>query len=449
MVFYFILVFGVAFLFFGIIPGIGAFIVRSRWRKFRKRIIELSLKPFVSYSETSSANSGFIGEYRFFGTIEGIQGNDRIWVRSGNLSVAVDMENVMVYTLPSFIGIRNSDSERLDEMIPEEEPRILTWDQVFSLPEGTNIFIGGSLFYESGIGIFKTTPESMLLVVIYDGERETIIKRSIWSGRQRNEYFNQFTMASIIAGSFSLVLIAFALLNNPVLRLPALFSITLSLFPIAVFLPPGVIFYFLYRWAWKKGRVLRATRDLLRLPLRYFEDGKDSVNGDSLSDSIRVYDRVSESFRDDTISVSKTEEGCFSRYSKLPTGELYVEVAGLLTADEENSQRNEWKIKCGREVFTLWGRLTFRETCMRNDRVKDKDLFYAYGVYRGDEKDKRISNSENDPMCELVVIPGNPDLRAERCQIRARVYEWVSALFVGFGLLVNMFFILLILHNYI
>ena len=36
--------------------------------------------------------------------------------------------------------------------------------------------------------------------------------------------------------------------------------------PIAPFLPPAVGFYYLYRKYWMRGRVLRAQRDIIRLP---------------------------------------------------------------------------------------------------------------------------------------------------------------------------------------
>ncbi len=440
IVYYSILVFIIAFVFFGIIPGVGAFIARSRWRKFRKRMIELSLRPFISYSDISKVEEGSIGEYRFLGTIEAIQGNNRIWVRSGNLSVAVDMERVMVYTLPSFTGIGESASERLDEMIPEEEPRIMPWDQVFSLPEGTNIFVGGTLFYESDIGIFKTTPDSMLLVVIYDGEEETIIKRSIWSGRQRNEYFNQFTLASIIAGSFSLLLAAFIMLHNPVLRIPALFSITLSLFPVAILFPPGVILYFLYRGMWKKGRVLRATRDLLRLPLRYFGQFGPVRSTNYFSDG--------ESSRKEKGDVGNDSLSCFKRFANLPDGSIYVELCGKVVGFERKRKETKLVIECGDSTFETEGDITFRESWRRVADFESVEKLCVYGVYREHEGRKLITASL-DPMCELVAIAGNPETEAEECQKRARVYELVSALFISLDLLVNMFLTILFLHNYI
>ncbi len=424
--YYSILVFIIAFIFFGVIPGIGAFIARSRWRRFRRRIIELSLKPFISYSDISKGEEGCVGEYRFFGTIEAIQGNNRIWVRSGNLSVAVDMEEVLVYTLPSFTRIGDSASERLDEMIPEEEPRIMPWDQIFSLPEGTRVFVGGTLFYESGIGIFKTTPDSMLLVVIYDGDEETIIKRSIWSGRQRNEYFNQFTLGSIIAGSFSLLLAAFIMLHNPILRIPALFSITLSLFPIAILFPPGVVLYFLYRGAWKRGRVLRATRDLLRLPLRYFGQSVSIEKND-----MRGRDLM-----------------CFKRFADLPDGSVYVELCGEVKTFERRKRGTRLVLKCGESVFEVEGNITFRETGRHTGNFEFARRLCVYGVYE-ENGERKLITSGKDPMCELVAIAGDPEIEAELCQKRARVYELVSAAFISLDLLVNMVLTILVLHNYI
>jgi hypothetical protein len=49
------------------------------------------------------------------------------------------------------------------------------------------------------------------------------------------------------------------------LRLPALSALTASLLPVAPILPPALIGYSIYRSLWKRGRALRAERDLLRL----------------------------------------------------------------------------------------------------------------------------------------------------------------------------------------
>ena len=149
----------------------------------------------------------------------------------------------------------------------------MLWRRIYSLPAGTPMFVGGSLELENGQGrVPRPGRASRWLVVIYDGPRETILPRAIGGGRQKNEYWNRFTLPALITGSFFLVVIAFLLLRFPPLRLPAILALTLSTFPLAPLLPPGVALYFLYRGLWKRARLLRAERDLLVLPLRYFPE---------------------------------------------------------------------------------------------------------------------------------------------------------------------------------
>ena len=97
----FLLVITVAFLFFGLIPGIGAFSVRSHWRNFRRRMLEVSLFPFVQYSDVTRADKS-PGNFRLFGRLEAIQADNRIWVNSGSFTMEVDLTGVQLYTLPSY-----------------------------------------------------------------------------------------------------------------------------------------------------------------------------------------------------------------------------------------------------------------------------------------------------------------------------------------------------------
>ena len=416
---YLFLVFSLAFLFFGIIPGLGAFWVRSNWRQFRKRIIELSLKPFITYSDVGKTGEGLVGEYRFFGSLEAIQGNNTIWLKNGDLSVAANMENVRVYILPSFSFLmEDSDYEHLEELLPDEEPQSIIWAKISSLPVGTKVFIGGCLFFEKGRGIFKSDKNCRLIAVIYDGKRESIIKRAVWGGRQRNEYFNQFTIPSLITGSLSLLLTAYIMLYNPMLRIHSLFAITLSFFPIASMLPPGVVFYFFYKKLWKEGRVLRAERDLLRLPLRYFhEETERDARGDSGQD-----------------------EAC--RISVFPSNEKCIE---LYTGSWD---RDTGIIKCGSSIYKLRDKIQIRGSLRLGQEKRLDSIYTVYGKYTEQNSAKFIVKPE-DPMAEIIAIPGKPEELASRCQKKARFYELLSAFFIFSDLVLNLFLILFVLHYYI
>ena len=408
---YLFLVFSLAFLFFGIIPGLGAFWVRSNWRQFRRRIIELSLKPFITYFDIGKNSEGLIGEYRFFGSLEAIQGDNTIWLKNGDLSIAVNMENVRVYMLPSFSFLmEDSDYEHLEELLPDEEPQSTIWAKISSLPVGTKVFIGGCLFFEKGRGIFKSDKSCKLLAVIYDGKKESIIKRAIWGGRQRNEYFNQFTVPSLITGSLSLLLISYIMLYNPMLRIPSLFAITLSFFPIAYMLPPGVILYFFYKKLWKEGRILRAERDLIRLPLRYFPEDESNNNE--------------------------------CRVSEFPTNEKCIEI------HTSSWDKKTGTLKCESNIYKLKNKAQIRGGLLLNWDKQFNNSYTVYGKYIV-ENSYRYIEKPNDPMAEIVAIPGQPEELSSRCQHKARYYELLSAIFIFSDLAMNLFLILFILHYYI
>lgn len=389
-----LLVFIIAFLFYGFVPGIGAFTVRAQWRNFRRRIIEASLFPFVKYSDLSNEGK-LLGKYRVFGFLEAIQGKNRIWINNGSFTVEVDLEGVKLYLLPSY-SLRDKENpfEMLDETLPDQEPKSVPWNRIFSLTAGTRIFVGGLLFSEDGRGVFRSQPKEPLVVVIYDGEKKSILLRAIWGGRQKNEYWNQYTLASLITGSFSLLLIAYIFLRTPILHLPSLFALSLGFFPVAILLPPGVVLYFLYRYLWKKARLLRAERDLLRLPLRYFKEIRDTVN--SKESLIR-----------------------------LPTGESYI-----MTSDAG---------------FLIRDGLSIRGCRLLNLTESRKEDYYIFGAYNENENGGCIIEPD-DPMAELILIMGDPVKLAEACNKKARMFELLSAFFVFSGIIINLFIILYVWH---
>jgi hypothetical protein len=387
-----ILVFAVAFLFFGLIPGIGAFFVRSRWRLFRRRIAESSLYPFLDYSDLSRRGD-ILGYYRVFGQLEAIQGKNIIWINNGSFTVEADLTQAKLYFLPSFsAGARTVPVERLQEEVPDEQPALVSWNQISSLPAGTQIFIAGPLCSQEGRGVFRSQGKDPLLVVMYDGERNTIVQRAVWGGRQRNEYWNQFTLASLLTGSFCMVLLAYIFMRSSPSSLPVLFALSLAFFPISGLLPPGFVLYYLYRFFWKRARMLRAERDLLRLPLRYYPD----------SETLQMDWRVT-----------------------LPTGESY-----LCSQDPD---------------LMIEGQLIIRSASLpsvREGKIEQVVLFGAHVEKDGQER----MQTPRDPMAELVLVMGDPAVLAQSCNRRARMFALLSALGVFSGVTLNLFILYMIWH---
>jgi hypothetical protein len=382
-----LLAFGAALLFFVLIPGIGAFTVRSQWRVFRRRVQECSLYPILRYSDLAAAD-GEQGCFRVLGELEAFQGRNRVWLNTGSFTVEADLSGVKLYLLPSLLT-----GKQREEALPDEEPAVAPWDRIFSLPSGMKLFVGGRLFLEGGRGVFRSQPREPLLVVFYDGEPRSILARAIWGGRQRNEYWNQFTLASLLTGFFCLALLAYIALRasqSALPGLPGLVALSLALAPVAPFLPPGVALYFLYRLFWKKARRLRAERDLLRLPLRHFP-AEQASGGE--------------------------------RRVKLATGETYL-----------MSSNPDLKIK---------GEPVVRSCSVRGKRPGPPCLFGALDPGGGPEGRLR---APEDPLAELVRLPGDPVELAESCNRSAHVLELAAAACFGLGTLANLFLILLLLR---
>ena len=388
---YLVLVLAMALVFYGGIPGVGAFVVRAKWRRFRSRVTAASVLDFARYTDLNRRADGAAGQYRFLGRLEAIQDRNRVWLSNGRFSVAADLEDMSIYMLPTISSGGEEESvERYEETVPDEEPRSIRWRRIFSLPQGTQVFVAGTLMIEEGRGVFRSTDRERLIVVIYDGEPDTLLQRAVWAGRQRNEYWNQYTLASLLVGSFALLLAAFVLLRDPHLRVPVLFAVTACTFPVATVLPPGILLYFPYRSLWKRARLLRAERDLLRLPLRYFEP-------------------------------SETD-----RTTTLPTGESYAQRVG---AD----------VMCGEAVRTRDSRLA--------ENLPGQP--YTYGVPSRDEEGREVLRKPEDPMAELIRVSGNPTELADRCAARARLLELLAGALVEVDLGANLFLVLLLLSQII
>jgi hypothetical protein len=382
-----LLAFGVALLFFVLIPGIGAFSVRSRWRVFRWRVQECSLYPILRYADLAAAD-GNQGCFRVLGELEAFQGRNRVWINTGAFTVEADLAGVRLHLLPSLISSKGEE-----QVLPDEQPAEAPWDRIFSLPSGMKLFVGGRLYLEDGRGVFRSEPREPLLVVFYDGEPRSILARAIWGGRQRNEYWNQFTLASLLTGFFCLALLAYVALRTPQTVLPGipgLVALSLALAPVAPFLPPGVALYFLYRFFWKKARRLRAERDLLRLPLRHFPP--DQASGEE-------------------------------RGVPLVTGETY-----LMSSNPNLKLRGEPALR----------------TCSVRGRCPGPE--WLFGALDSSGPEGRVLRVPQDPLAELVRVPGDPVQLAQRCNRLAYALELAAAACFGLGTVGNLFLILLLLR---
>jgi hypothetical protein len=393
---YLLLIPSIAVFFYAALPAIGAFLARDQWRRFRQTVIAVSRCPSASASAVNRAAGHFAGHHRFFGTLEAIQGDDRIWITNGHFSVAAELRNVHVYLIP--------EAERSDQGARTGAAagmRSVPWSRIFSLPEGTPVFVGGALYAEEGRGVFRDAPDASLLVVIHDCPREDVLLRAIGSGRQRNEYMNPFTLPSVSIGALLLVLLGFSLFSQPQ-RFLSLLALTGGLAPLAPFLPPGFPAYFAYRAFWKRGRFLRVQRDLVQLPLRYFPPTPDGPRS--------------------------------RRAALLPDLEPYAMVRGVRDPSDPGV------------IITSGGRaplppgmtrleITLPRRYARGTGV-DSGQCVAFAGFTMEEDELRLSRPE-DPMAGMMLVPGDPRLIALASERAARFAELVSVSFLALAIVVN------------
>jgi hypothetical protein len=408
MTWYLILIAGIAILFYAAFPAIGAFLVRSQWRMFRSRVTAASRYPTASPLATGRERSATVGFFRFFGSLEAIQGDDRIWISNGRFSVAADLRGVRVYLIPEAgAGAEEAPAGPGGE---NAELRSVPWSRIFSLPEGTPIFVAGSLFTEEGRGVFRDQGRDRLLVVIHDCPRDSIVLRAIVSGRQRNEFMNSFTLPSVAIGALLLVLLAFSLLAVPALRVVALIALTAGLAPVSPFLPPGFPLYFAYRSYWKKARLMRAQRDVIRLPLRYFPPSADGQR-----------DR---------------------RATLLPDMEPYLMVRGLMEGVHAEVIFSEGvRITLPPGIRRLEVDLPSRRRKQGEGSLQE---CVAFAAYREIDDGIELLKPE-DPMAEQVLVPGDPESISRASERTARWYEVLSALMITLNITVNVPIVFLLL----
>jgi hypothetical protein len=265
-----------AFLFFLAVPVFSGLGLRLQWRKFRDRVAELHGSPILTYGDAARAavdgTGGRRGSFRLYGSVEAIEGADRVWIRGDGVSALVDLSKAPVYTVPP----------------GDPEPgsvRRLRWRSVSSVVEGTRMFVGGRLILESGRPVFVDDPEENLVAVIHDGDDEHLASRLIVGGRSVNEYFGYATPLSVALGLIAISIILYASRKSPFSSVRALVFL-LGALPALPFAPPGLFLFLAYRRLWRRALELRIERDALSLP-GGIASAVESADGDRGTDGPR------------------------------------------------------------------------------------------------------------------------------------------------------------------
>jgi len=227
--------------------------------------MKASLQKNISYKDVYGNEPS--GYYRFFGSLQALEGENILWLTNNNVSVGIDLVGVPIYMLPS-TSADMPFSKNLN--YPDKSPKKTYWNRIFSIPEKTSFFVSGKFIQNKGFPQFINTKEDPLLVIIFDCDISNFYSHAILSGRQRNEYWNSLTPGALTIGSFSLFIYFYLLIQMPYMHFVAVTALSFSLVPVMPFFPPGLLFYYIYRSFWKKALNLRAERDLLKLPLNFF-----------------------------------------------------------------------------------------------------------------------------------------------------------------------------------
>ena len=363
--------FAIAALWYFVIPIVGAFAVRRTWRVFRTRFDELRLAPILDYRSACALDAqGSV--FRFFGGFEST-GGQTLWIRSGSMTIPVELTGAKVFLLPM------EEKNRIGEA--ESVPRTIKWDQVSELSEGARIFVGGTARLRDGRPRFESTKEDPLLVILYDGHERSLLMRAVSAGRQKNEYWNPVTPYSLALGIFSELLMALSFANRPAFSAAFSAALTAAFGPLIPFLPPGVLLTAFASGVWRRGRAYRALRDLIKLPLRHLPSGTGET---VLPDGSRY-------------GVRRLEEerfaACIDGIPKLPP---------------------EAEHTSARETWYCYGALP-----------------------EGNREEVPPVSEPDDPSAVFAAVPGDPERLSRQYSAQARLFELASAAAFTGGLIVN------------
>ncbi len=239
--------------FYVALPLIGAYIVRHRWRVLRSLVLSASHWLDCTFSDIQGPVP--LSPRRFFGHLEAWEGREILWLTDGKLSVPVNVEGA------DFWFLQTEDVPRTEAS--EEPPRRVFWKDVRALPEGVTFLVAGRLIEKDGRGQFHTLPQHKLLFLAYEGRSQTVLPRTIWSSRHKNELWNFLTPLSLAVGLAALLAAGYFLLKMPGERAEGLVALALALLPSTFFLPPGILFFYWFSRIWGKSRRHRAERDVL------------------------------------------------------------------------------------------------------------------------------------------------------------------------------------------
>ena len=251
----------VAVIFYAALPFAGAFARKLLWSRFRARFGELSQAPVLGYGDIAAARARGgeepFGPFQFRGSMDALEGEEGLWLRSGETTVVVDFRDT------AFHALAQDDPELpLDSIGRAGGLERLSWRKVRSFSSGTKVLVAGMLRMRGGQAVFVSGAREPLVVVSYDGAEDNLESRIVAAARGRNDLWNGYTFASCAAGVTILGLLLAMFQSMYFLPSVLFVSGLVALAPLVPFLPPGMLLVFLGNAVWRRRIGIMMRRDL-------------------------------------------------------------------------------------------------------------------------------------------------------------------------------------------
>ncbi len=252
----------IAFVFYLLIPFIGAVAGQRSSAVFRARLRLLPAVQEASYADSLSgaaADSGAADgrDRRLSGKIEGLEGEERLWLRGETVSAVVDFSHTPLYTLaPSVRDLPLDSTARANSLLRTP------WKRVRFLSEGTKLLVAGPTHVEGGRLVFEAEQGKPLFALAYEGGENRLQDELIAGARPGNPITNTLTFVSWAAGIGVLSIVLFQSLNTVLLPTVNFLASLITLAPLLIFIPPALALLLPVRRLYRRFISLSIQRDL-------------------------------------------------------------------------------------------------------------------------------------------------------------------------------------------
>lgn len=262
----------VAIVFYLVLPLASAAWNGLRWRRFRHLVEELSKAPPLTYGEAArlravedeagqaGGQDATRGLHVMRATMEALEGDHHLWIRSPDVSAIVDFSASPLYVLsPEVHDLPAGSTGRAGSV------QRFPWRRVRSFSEGTRLFVAGMAASRGGRIVFSADPEFPLVAISYDEDDGDLVSHIVAGGRSRNELWNSLTFASWSMGVALLSLLFINFAASPNLPSVMFISALVALAPVLPLAPPGMALLIAGNALWRANLRVRIERDLSRV----------------------------------------------------------------------------------------------------------------------------------------------------------------------------------------